>query len=331
MGIAWRNKLRNGLAASLLLLGTKAYAGECELLSRGPGVDLQKSEVTLHGLLEEFMAALRDSKYENFERFFHPKAKMPKDIGGKIQSILDNRYNRPWQFSVFRVWRIKNPQASKEILDSCPETDGAKIITTFGHERQFAVWIQIMSQNELGRIILSVAPDKAKTSIVGFRIQQWTQLGNDWQSWAQKAEKAPSPIQAYFDLDIAQKLVEGQDFVIYPQQPILIQAREKLFTQESLVKKLNSELKVDSIAYIGSMMTREETGIILREFVSPDDPTQKLNDQCLKRGKELLNLGWLQDKQSLRCNFLVKGMDPRQDSPLGGLLFTSADLHKVQK
>lgn len=332
VGAAWRNKLFCGIVAAFSALGSPAFAGaDCELLSRGPGVDLQKSEVTLHSFLDEFMTSLRTSKFSTFHQFFHPRAKTPKDIGDKLEAILDNRYNKPWQFSVFRVWRIKSPEGSKALLDSCPDSDGAKVISSFGYDRQFAVWIQIMGQNELGRIILSVAPDKAKMSIVGFRIQQWTQLGDDWQTWTQKAEKAQTPLEAYFALDIAQKLLEGQDFVIYPQQAALIESRDKLFTQESLVKKLNGDLKVDSIAYIGSMMTREETGIILREFVSPDEPTQKLNDLCFKRGKELLTLGWLQAKQSLRCNFLVKGMDPRRDSPLGGLLFTSADLHKVQK
>lgn len=306
----------------------------CELLSRGPGVALQDSEVTLHTFLENLIKDLQQDKFDKLSEYFHPRAKVKEDFGGKIRSIINNRYNAPLQYSVFRVWRISSPDSSKQILDNCPESDGAKIISSYGYDKQYAVWIQIMGQNELGRLIFSIAPDKGKNSIVGFRIQQWTQSGDDWRTWAQKAEEAEAKKdikQAYFAYDVSQKLQEGKDLVIYPLQTALLRKRDEMFTQAKLVETVNADLGIKSTAYVGTLLAKEGSGIFLREYIAKELPSSTLHDMCIARGKGLEKSGWLNGKQGLRCNFLFKGMDPLQDSGLGGYYMTAEDLHPPKK
>ncbi len=315
-------------------LETPKIPDTCELISRGPGVALQDSEVRLHTFLERLLFDLQKDKFEKFSDSFHPRAKVAADLGDKIRSIIISRYNAPLQYSVFRVWRIRSPSASKQILDNCPESDGAKIITSYGYAEQFAVWVQIMGQNELGRLIFSIAPDKGRMSIVGFRIQQWTQSGADWRAWATKGEAAEAKKnirEAYIDYDISQKLLEGKDLVLYPMQTTLVQKRKQVFSQAQLVEKVNSDLGITSIAYIGTLLAKEGSGIFLREYIAKELSAQVLDKMCVDRGLGLQKSGWLDLTQGLRCNYIFKGMNPLQDSDLGGYYKTAEDLRPQKK
>ncbi len=280
------------------------------------------------------MSDLKSGNLEKFARHFHPKARVKSDIGEKLKSIISSRYETPWQFSVFRVWRLNSPTAGKPIFEECPEADGAKIIGAYGYQKQYAVWLQIMGQNELGRLILSIAPDKGKDLIVGFRIQQWTQSGSDWRTWAAKAEAAEAKNEsreAYFNYDISQKLIDGRDLVVYPVQADVLRKRDEMKNQAKLVEEMNKDLGINSIAYVGTLLAKEGSGIFLREYIAKEKPAGELHQLCLKRGHDLKAKSWLRDSQTLRCNFIFKGMDPQKDSQLGGFYLTPDDLNKAKK
>jgi hypothetical protein len=349
---AWLSKLSRQLFSWLLALSSShlwakvpskpqtkpmpppTLSTSCELLSRGPDVNLMQQEVTLHTFLNDLLKTLRQDDYTPLAQFFHPKAKAGKNIGDKLHALLRNRYDKPWQFSIFRVWRITSPSGSKDLLDSCPESAGAKIITQFGFEKQFAIWIQIMGQNELGRLIFAIATDKGNIAITGMRLQQWTQGGHDWEYWREQAElqaKQNDKRSAYFTLDVAQKLLAGEDFVIYPEQRLMQEARNQLMSKAEVIHDINKSLKVESIAYVGSLLAKDGTGLLIREIVPPQASTHELLALCRKRAESLQQLAWLKPKQGLRCNYILAGMDPEQDSPLGGFYMTPDDLKNFQK
>jgi hypothetical protein len=308
---------------------------QCDLISKGPGVALQTQEILLHNFLNEFLEAARKDEWKRIDPLFHPRAKRTKDVGEKMKAILKNRYDTPWQFSVFRVWRISIPNAHKAILDSCPDSSGAHIISQSGHETQYMVWLQIMGQNELGRIMIAVAPDKGKMYATALRLQQWTQQGEDAEVWVQRAEerfKADQKIPAYMALDVAQKLLAGEDLLIYPRQRQIIDARNKIVSQAELVKKLNETLNIKTIAYIGSLLTKEGIGILIREVIEKQEVTSILQERCKSRAEGLFKLGWMvPGKTGLRCNYIFPGMDPQADSPMGGFYFAPDDLIITKK
>jgi len=346
-GVARRNNSFMPLCGllGLLLISSTSLAKEapppspqlpqCNLISKGPGVALQTQEILLHNFLNEFLEAARGDRWEKIEVLFHPRAKKTKDVGEKMKAILKNRYDMPWQFSVFRVWRISIPNARKAMLDSCPDASDATIIAQNGYETQYMIWLQIMGQNELGRIMLAVAPDKGRMYATALRLQQWTQQGQDAEAWVQKAEeafKADQKIPAYLALDVAQKLLAGEDLLIYPRQRQIITARDAVASQTELVKKLNEALKINTIAYIGSLLAKDGTGILIREVLEKQEPTSDLQQRCRSRGEGLIKLGWLvPGKAGLRCNYIFAGMDPEQDSEMGGFYFAPEDLINTKK
>lgn len=346
-GVARRNKSFRpicGLLGLLLIspsLSAKEAAApppqlpQCDLISKGPGVALQNQEILLHNFLNEFLEAVRKDEWKKIEPLFHPRAKRTKDIGDKMKAILQNRYDVPWQFSVFRVWRIKTPNARKAILDSCPDASGAHIIAQNGYETQYMVWLQIMGQNELGRIMLAVAPDKGRMYATALRLQQWTQQGEDAEVWVQRAEerfKADQKIAAYMALDVAQKLLAGEDLLIYPRQRQILDVRNGIVSQAELVKSLNDTMNINTIAYVGSLLTKEGVGILIREVIDKQEVTSVLQERCKSRSEGLIKMGWLiPGKTGLRCNYIFPGMDPEKDSPMGGFYFAPEDLINTKK
>ncbi len=346
VAVARLNSFARILVSAYLLLSSLAAQAKapevapvslpsCDLLSRGPAVNLQNQEVLLHSFLSDFFEELKSDRLEKIEKYFHPRAKRTKDLGEKLRVLLKNRYDTPWQFSVFRVWRIEIPNANKAILDSCPESGGASIIAQYGYKTQYMVWFQIMGQNELGRLMLSIAPDKGRLYATAFRLQQWSQQGEDWEAWEKKAiaaGKAEQKIPSYFAYDVAQKLLAGEDLVLYPKQRALQAERDLIVSQAELVKRLNEALKINRIAYIGSLLAKDGTGILIREVVETQEPTPELQERCLSRGKALIQLGWLTPgKTGLRCNYIFPGMSPDQDSPLGGFYLAPEDLTNTKK
>ena len=281
------------------------------------------------------LGELRSDHMEKLEQYFHPRAKKTQELGDKLRILLKNRYDLPWQFSVYRVWRLTVPNASKAIFDSCPENEGAALIGQFGYEKQFMVMIQIMGQNELGRLLISIAADKGKMYATALRLQQWTQQGEDSAVWARKAEaaaEAHQAVQAVLAFDVAQKLLSGEDLIAYPQQRQLQLQRDAVLNQADLVNKINEILKIKSIVYVGSMLARDGTGIMIRERVETQEPTSELKARCLAQGMTLKELNWISKTSGgLRCNYIFPGMNPAEDSPLGGLYLTHDDLTNSKK
>lgn len=307
----------------------------CELLSRGPGVALQDQEILLHTFLSDFLGELRSDRMEKLEKYFHPRAKKTSELGEKLRILLKNRYDLPWQFSIYRVWRLSVPNASKAIFDSCPENEGAALIGQFGYEKQFMVMIQIMGQNELGRILIAAAADRGKMYATALRLQQWTQQGFDAEVWASRAEaaaQAQDPVQTALAFDVAQKLLSGEDLIVYPRQRQLQKQRDTALTQDDLVNKINDLLKTKSVVYVGTMLGRDGTGLMLRERVESQEPLASLQMRCLAQGTVLKENGWIaKTSGGLRCNYIFPGMNPAEDSPLGGIYLNHEDLTNSQK
>ncbi len=336
---AWQSRFHNltflTLWLSLLPLDTFAESAipssttNCTLLSRGFSNELTQQEVTLHTFITDFVGTLKDGNFRRIHTFFHSRSKVKESIGDKLEAILQNRYEKPWQYSLFRAWKIQSQEGNKEIISTCPESEGALIISQFGYPKQFVLWIQIMGQNELGRLVLALAPEKESLKIVAFRVQQWTQGGNDWEKWLERAQnlkRSNNLKQAYIAFDIAQKLIQTEDLLLYPMRSTIISERDQVMTQAQALDSVNQAAKTQTIAYVGSLMTREGTGLLIREITSTDLSAHAYKEICEKRGKSLMTDGWLQKGQGIRCNYIAKGMDPTMDSGLGGFYLTPEDL-----
>ena len=57
---------------------------------------------------------------------------------------------------------------------------------------------------------------KNEFKITGLHIQQWTHEGKDYSFWIEKSFEDKDEINKWIDLDIAEKLLVGGDFLEYP-------------------------------------------------------------------------------------------------------------------
>src|SRR5690606_21989399 len=153
---------------------------------------------------------LTKGQEENWKPFFHPKLRVKSDIGQRIFSQLKQSYAKPWQFSIYRVFGIYAPEGDK-LEVPCPN-DQITITSRYGYPLQWAVWFQVMGQNELGRMFVPIAPRDGKWYVVGWHFQQWTQSGRDYEAWVKagtEAYNAKDLVRAHISFDVAQKMLFG--------------------------------------------------------------------------------------------------------------------------
>lgn len=301
---------------------------QCIRLSRGPGVDLETANPGLHQLLTKLMQHLNKRESKNFQKLFHPRAKVEHDFGERVFSILGHRYDKPWIFSVFRVWAILHPEKQRVSI-SCEDEAEYTINSRYGYERQYGVWLQIMGQNELGRIFLAISPVNDQLWITGFHIQQWTHLGHDWEYWTLQGNKAleeKDRLKAYVHYDVAQKLLVGGDFINHIARDEIINQRNQLYTPEKLIAEIQEALKDNKIVYAATILSRDGTGLLVREMLSKIPSTHDLQKRCHQFGKTLYEKARLKGDGGVRCSFIVPGEAIDKEGQLGGFYLSQQDL-----
>lgn len=325
----------------MLAIGTKLFANSpkpdesnqprniCTTISRGSGSELNNLSPKLQDILSTLIQKIERQDAKNFKQLFHPRARVKKDIGERIFSILSNRYGRKWDISIFRVWMLQSPQKDKAPFD-CKYTDGYSPVSRYGYDTQFFSILQILGETELGRIIVTTADTSKGMVITGLHIQQWTHDGHDWVYWTEKGNNYISQnnkLDAYKSYDVAQKLLEGGDFIIYQYLSDILKTRDSIYTQDELVNKAKKDFNRDDFAYIGTTLNQEGTGLIIRLRLEKELPTDKLQTQCQILGQAMLKKQWLsKGAGGIKCSFLLPDEVSNKDGKLGGLYYSQKDL-----
>lgn len=340
VGVAWLSKrsifLLLALQVSSKLLAEEIKAtsihsnsNTCNTLSRGPSADLNTLAPELQTILSTLIQKIENKDPQGFKKLFHPRARVKRDIGDRIFSILSNRYGKKWDVSIFRVWLLHSALKDKTPFD-CKYTDGFKPVSRYGYQNQFFSILQVLGESELGRIIVTTAETAKGMVITGFQIQQWTHQGRDWVYWTEKGNKYLNnnkPLNAYKSYDVAQKLLQAGDFIIYEYLPDILKTRDSIYTQVELVDKAKKTFKRDDFAYIGTTLNQEGTGLIIRLRLQKELATDKLQTQCQNLGKAMLKNQWLNKGDGgIKCSFLLPHESPDKDGKLGGLYYTQDDL-----
>lgn len=302
----------------------------CVVADRGPGISVEKVDLKLDQFLEAILSNLRHEEHQKFREMFHPRAKAPHDIGEKIFANIKNTYEKPWQFSVFRLWALYDAEASKEHIP-CPGDEGVTLTTRYGYPLQFGLWLQVMGQNELGRIFVAVVPDRTGAwKIGGWHFQQWTHQGKDSSQLVQEAlaaENNKDIITAYVKLDVAQKMLFGGEFLTYPVKEEILKHRASLLKSEDWLERVKNVSKNPEVVYAGTALGKDGIGYLLRQRVPGELTVEDLRKKCDYLASNLREAKWIHEQTGgLKCEFLMPGETLEREGKLGGFYLTRQDI-----
>ncbi|NRA62913.1 MAG: hypothetical protein HRU19_00435 [Pseudobacteriovorax sp.] len=310
----------------------KDITPSCELLSRGPNIIESHLPPRLFTFLNEFKKDLKAKRWYSFRSYFHERSQARKDIGNQIDAILRNRYEKPWDITLFRLWKLQDEQARKMVFE-CPLSPVAGIVSRFGYKDQYFAIFQVMGQNELGRLLVSVAPNKnSELKIIGFHIQQWTHLGFDWQYWTQLGNQYLASNQnyrAYMAYDTAELLLMSGDFISHQLKQDIIREKQKIYSEEEFLRKVIDDSKRTDIVYASRLLHKKGTGLFVRVALEKELNSEDLINRCKDIGRQLKQSQLIYSKTGgVKCNFIPKGTDPKKDSIIGGYYISAEDLTK---
>ncbi|MGE0174432.1 MAG: hypothetical protein AB7T49_16675 [Oligoflexales bacterium] len=309
-----------------LFAGTESKAS-CSVLSRGPYVNLKDTDAGLDSFVSDFLTKLK-GKDAKVLPLFHDRLRLKADFGEQLYSSLKQTYKEPWDFSVFRIFGLNTVNGDKQDLP-CADED-VLVTTAYGYPFQVGVWIQLLSQSELGRIFAVVAPTKDGWKIVGLHMQQWTQSEKDFEAWIKQSNDYAAkgtPHLAYLSLDVSQKMLFGGDLLTFPLVNAIIAERDKIMTKEALRKKIGAFFPDRDIAYAGTALAEDGPGWVIRERITQEKPTNELMKRCLEAGKKLQMEGWIsKNLGGLNCNYVLPGEAAEKPGKLGGFYFSQKDI-----
>ena len=113
--------------------------------------------------------------------------------------------------------------------------------------------------------------------------------------------------------------MDGGKFIIYDIKKNIYEEREKIFTQEKIVQSVQADSENTDIVYVGTILSRTDTGMLLRVEIEKEYNAEDLQNKCTKIGKSLLKNNWLEGVNGgVNCNFIPKGANPKINSKIGG-------------
>lgn len=301
---------------------------ECRTLSRGPNVSLEATDPTLAAFANQIVKRLETEQWGELKPMFHPLLKVKDDVGETIAATLRHKYEKPWQYSVYRTWAIHTVNGDPSSV-RCD--DGAsELITRYGYTLQIGLWLQLMAPNEIGRIFVLIVPSEKDWRIGGWHISQWSHRGKDAEYWAKEAQAAATKgekITAYLKYDLAQKLLDVGGIVNVRAQDEYIAARNAQYMKSDMLASLNATLKTTDVVYVGSIFADDGAGLALRERLKEALPTPDLQRRCIQRGKTLISEKVLtSDLGGLRCSYVLPTESPDHDGEAGGFFYSRKDI-----
>ena len=225
---------------------------------------------------------------------------------------------------MYRVYELSGERKRPVV---CENDESFKIIPRYGYKKQYFSIISVLAKNDLARIYVSYANNKDTFKITGLHIQQWTHEGKDYKAWIDKSFKEKDKLNKWMDLDIAEKLLVGGDFIVFPMLKEIRQNKSLVLTKEQILNRVKKETKNNNIVYFGTILGRDSTGVFIRVTIEELTPGYKLKDNCSTIGNSLMPYQWFKNiGGGIRCNFIFKGMNPEEDSKVGGYYLTKNDL-----
>lgn len=281
--------------------------------------------------LRSIMDDLKQGRSAALQHKFHERIRK-KGMGERILNAMQYKYKKPWDVSVYKTWALATAEGDRALIDCA--TEGIALTTRHSYPLQFGVWIEVMGQNELGRVYVSIVPSKNDWYIGGWMNQQWTQSGKDYVAWyerGQKFEKSGQKREAFMAFDMAYKLLQGDEFMEFPDKAKIAAQRDQVGSTKTWPEELNKLQRKTSIVYASTMFAEDGVGLLVREQIDETLSTADLRKRCFAQGKQLITAGWLTPNTAgLYCSFVTKAEPIDKEGVLGGMYFTQKQIREAE-
>ncbi len=283
--------------------------------------------------LQEFLSSIQENliqeKKDGLTPLFHPRLKISsrqlQDILNSFQAAYKKSSLDKLQFNYQKVWALNTVDGLPDLLH-CPE-DGIAIKTHHGYNLQFAAMIQIASEKELGKIFITIVPNKNKWWIGQWHTWQWTHTGKDYLTWVELGQtdlKNNLKESSYIKFEIAEKLLEGGKNLIFLDRETILKAKDSLFKNADWQKIVLSPIeKSQKIIRAFSILAKDGSGLGVSYYLDPNLSINAMQKTCHEALAIYKNQKWFTALDGLMCQFIRQGDPPDREGPLGSIYLSN--------
>jgi len=253
---------------------------------------------------------------------FHPRLPIQEAELEKIFAVETEVVGQKHEVSDYRLWALHTEPTTQV---HCPD-EPITIEGLYGYPLQFAYWIQSSGDKNLGRFFLLLVHDHKEWRIGAFRFQQWTYLEKNAQGWLQEAqqrekqEKNQVPLQTFFALDVAQKLIAGEALFTMPAQKEIQTLAATTLSQGQFETQVQQALGTLHPVYMAPALSPEGHALLLR-FVLPQElAAPEIRKHCEDVQGKLRKAPAFAFLRGVRCGYL-KPQEPHNRDGIWGSVY----------
>lgn len=293
----------------------------CKVVAKSFDMKLAKYDPKLEALISGVIDDLKKRDTSSLMKKFHPRMKVSKyHVKTKIFATLSSYIFTNPSYSLYRVWALDAKGKEGSSID-CDEE--YRMNPHYGYDLQFGVWIQVMSDVELGWIYTTVVPYKSGWVLASFDVRQLSseeKQAMDWDREA-RADYDNNLINlSYLKFDVARKLSYSGGFVYVKNLDVI---KNDIYTRFSdtnpLMELMKPIVEGRTILRAESNFASNGMGVFLRYGVTWKESDNSLNEQCRRIAKAVLDIKEFSTVKGVMCSFSLPGEDLNIDGARGSI------------
>jgi hypothetical protein len=316
-------------------LGEKLFSphtnqAACIEVSRDLKGNVKNLDKGLSKALRDTLKAIATTDAPLLDKHLHRKI-ATGNMALEMLLSINNAFGKPVEASVARVWAI-NPADTRASV-ACPG-EPLEVFPIYGYTPQFAVWIDLMGGQELGRFLMILVPTMEDWRIGFMSMHRWTLGGKDFEAIAREAEEFQSRkdfLPAWILWDLSAKLLAGNLHFTWTRHTTALARRDAVGTPETFTREIASLLPGHQLTQATSALTAEGPALVVRLRLPPKTKGDKTRAICHKIGQQFLKESWFKPLSGIRCSYNSEGEPLDREGKLGGLYLSREALTKGEK